>query len=383
MPERQKLQVEAVHELAEKPAKDPLERWPDGDQFRIVAYALLFSLFVIVVSAAACFTPYLMFEQESCVDSDGKDARAGVACQLSTLKIQLGLFFTRVSSDVEVLNRNNLFINDGLGRDLQLCFDPEIDAKGYNIVFSVEVKAMCTRVRDNAKATAALVVTNLAFLSFGAVYLNVGLRPPGLRDPGSGGDKPKEPEAAPGDHYYRSLRRAFNISRVFTFLATLAAFGASVLWSTRDAFNFKSPSLDGFRNLTLADFKATLLDDLGPGWPLEVITFFLCVVCSVRVHVLHKTCKKILAMPVPTLVKPAGTSTNRVAPAPFLNDGSSSRTSKIVHVAPGQFTSSDTRRGTRRGTSGQNAAARAPAQLGRGPPPKPAAREPSWADLIG
>jgi len=302
--------------LAARIAKDPMERWPK--QFRAVAFALLLMFCVLAVSAAGAFAPYLMFEHESCVNADGKEGPTVAACEKSILKIQLGLFFSRLYSEVEVQNRNNVFINDGLGRELQLCFRPEIDAKGFNIVFPDQVKARCARVQTHAKATAGLVASSLACLAFGALYLNVGLRPPGANL------SSKEPEAEPGERYYKGLRRALNISKCFAFLAVLASFGASILWATRDAFDFKKPSLDGFRNLTLEDFQATILEDLGPGWPLEVAAFVLSVVCLVRVHSLHTTCKNMLETPVPKLGQPTGSAndavgTTRFEPAPVVN----------------------------------------------------------------
>ena len=396
--------------LAEKVERDPLCRWQrvtGTDQFREVGLVLMFMILGLLASAAGCFAPYLMFEQHPCLDVDGREqtavsVAAGAACEPSTLQIQLGLFFTRVWSEVEVLKRNNLFINDGLSGELRLCADPKIDAEGYNIVFSDEVKAMCTRVRNNAKATAALVISNLVLWLFGTMYLNAGLRPLATHQDSSSGRPPApawppgpprpkqpDPEVTPGDNYYKDLRRAFNISKWLAFLGTLAAFAASVLWLTRDCFNWAAPSLDGFRNLTVADFKTTLLDDMGPGWPLEAITFFLCFACSVRVHMLHKTCKKVLETRVPTLVKPAGYSgsSTRVAPTP------------VVHAAPGQFRPSDTKRAAPaqlgRGpppvvhaAPGQlqpsDAKRAAPAQLGRGPPPglQRKGKDPTWNDFL-
>ena len=314
---KQALEAQQQAQLAARIAKDPMERWPK--QFRAVAFVLLLMFCALAVSAAGAFTPYLMFEHESCVNADGKEGPTVAACEKSILKIQLGLFFSRLYSEVEVQNRNNVFINDGLGRELQLCFRPEIDAKGFNIVFPDQVKTRCARVQIHAKATAGLVASSLACLAFGALYLNVGLRPPGANLAAS--SQPKESEAEPGERYYKGLRRALNISKCFTFLAVLASFGASILWATRDAFDFQKPSLDGFRNLTLEDFQATILEDLGPGWPLEVATFVLSIVCLARVHSLHKTCKKVLTTPVPKLDHLAGSvnsaaGTTRIEPAP-------------------------------------------------------------------
>jgi hypothetical protein len=287
-----------------------------------VKFALLLMLFVLAVSAAGAFTPYVMFETQACFDE---------CRQPSILKIQLGLFFSGFFSDV----RNNVFINDGLARELELCFRPEIFEIQFNseIVFPTHVKSMCAHVQTHAKATAGLVASSLACLVLAAVYLSVALRLPGTNPEGSFvfavceifSSQPKVPEVKPGECFFKALSRALNISKWFTLLAALASFGASVVWATRDAFDFNKPSLDGLDltlNLTLEESKATILDDLGPGWPLEVATFVLSVVCLARVHLLHKTCKNVLATHVP---KPAGStndalgSTRRFEPALVVN----------------------------------------------------------------
>jgi hypothetical protein len=296
-------------------------------------FTLLLMLFVLAVSAAGAFTPYLMFEHRSCVNADGKEEPTAAdgkeeptaPCERSILKIQLGLFFSRLYSEVQVQNRNSVLINDGLARELQLCFRPEIVAQGFNIVFPTQTKTMCARLQTHAKATAGLVASSLACLALGAVYLSFGLRLP-LADLKASSLfslcelpiilMPKEPEEEPAERYCKALRRALNISKCFIFLAVLASFGAAVLWATRAAFDFNKP--DG------EDFKATILQDLGPGWPLEVAAFVLSVVCLVRVHSLHTACKNMLATPVPKLGQPAGSAndavgTTRFEPAPVVN----------------------------------------------------------------